>query len=159
MADHDVYVEVGFLDAAERTATVRYLLERQYDDVANNIAAVISDVADLETALAGLSMAEVVSVSMQIDLTTGDSPANVAANNQIRAFSRCLDADGEKCSFEVPSWDDVVFDQDSNNLLSTAYNTAADAVRNLLKNPETNASMASLSWTQSRTHKSRNRLS
>lgn len=158
MAEHPVYVRVTYLDAAEREATIRYLLERKYDDVANNWAALKADVLDLESQLGDLTMAQILPVVMEVEVGAGTGAANIASNNQVRAFSRCVDINGEKCSFEVPSWDDITYDQDSNNLLSTAYNTEADEVRNLLANPETGDSMASLSWSQSRTRKSRNVL-
>jgi hypothetical protein len=157
MAMHDVYFEADYYDAAERTSTKSYLMRTQYDDTdPTTWGDVVADAADIETALNVLTMAELSNYRLSM-LTSGGGSANVAANNQVVAFTRIRDTNGDKGSFEVPAWDDVVFDENSQNLLSGAYNTAAEALALFLRNAETRVNFALLvDYTQSRTHKSRN---
>ena len=85
---------------------------------------------------------------------------NVASNNQVRAFTRTtLDNDAGEGYFIVPAWDDIVFDEDDNNMLSPAYNTAASAVSALIRDMESGEDFVSTDWTQSRAYKSRNTIS
>lgn len=162
MAMHDVFVSVDFLDAAERTATVRYKLVQQYDDTTPaSWGTVMTKVGMLITSLNVLTMSAIPSYRVEL-AQVGAGSANVAANNQIRAFSRCKqDVTDLKWSFEVPAWDDIVFDQDSHNLLSAAYNTAAIDVIDQLRpdHPLAGAGGSVIEWSQSRTRKSRNVLS
>lgn len=163
MATFPVQVEVDFLDSAERTATVVYQLRTRFDDAANagagNWAAVLTDADALFTALENLTWDQIPAYRVKMAVTTGSLSANVAANNQIRAFTRVTLANGEQSSFEVPAWDDLTYDQDSNNLLSTAYNVAAQIVANLIEDIDTTSNMDTVNWSQSRTRKSRNVIS
>lgn len=159
MADVPVFVDVSYLDAAEKTAVVSYRLERAYNTTTPNWAAVYADAGDLITALSALTWAQISGWEVRVSGDSTTASANIAANNQVRAFTRCLDSDGEKCSFEVVAWDDDTFDQNDQNLLSGAYDLLAADVAALLANHETGASMTSVKWTQSRTRKSRNVLS
>lgn len=156
MATFDVYLEVDYLDAAERTSTKTYLLRETYDDVAANFDDVQS-AADLAiTALNVLTMAAIPSYRLVVAVAGGGT-ANVASNNQVVAFSRALDTDGAKSSLEVPSWDDVVFDENNQNILSDAYDTAVAAAMLLLRAPETGVDfVVGPEYSQSRTRKSRN---
>lgn len=160
MTTFDVYVEADYLDAAERTSKRRYLLRTQFDDTANagegNMTDVMTDAADLITALNVLSMAAIPAYRVQVEAAGSGTP-NVASNNQVVAFTRIKDTDEVKSSFEVPAWDDVVFDENSENVLSAAYDTAAAAAALLLRAPETGTNYAlTPDYSQSRTHKSRN---
>ena len=158
MATYPVIVEFDYVDAAERTATRRYRLREAYDDVANNFTDVMTAANALETALNVLTMAEIAEQRVQV-VFAGSGSANVAANNQVVAFSRTQIATGDgKGYFEVPSWDDTFYDQDSDNLLSPAYNTAAGVVAALIADIETGDDMESVEWSQSRTRKSGVRL-
>lgn len=163
MATFPVQVEVDFLDSAERTATVTYQLRERYDDAANagqgNWEDVRGFAGNLVTALENLTWDQIPSFRIKMAETTGSLSANVAANNQIRAFTRVTLANGEQSYFEVPAWDDLTFDQDNNNLLSAAYNTAAQAVADLIEDPDSTSDMTTVNWSQSRTRKSRNVLS
>jgi hypothetical protein len=47
------------------------------------------------------------------------------------------DGTGKPTHFIVPAWDDTVYDKLPNGALSTAYNSAADDVDPLTRNPET----------------------
>lgn len=158
MATYPVDVTVGFLDSAERTAEVTYRLREQFDDAANagagNMDDVLTAVTALETALNVLTWDHIDYLKVAIQVDGGGAAANIAANNQVRAFTRITLANGEKSYFEVPAWDDATFDQDSNNLLSAAYNTAAAAVALLIEDPATGSDFSSVDWSQSRTRKS-----
>lgn len=158
MATFPVDVTVGFLDSAERTAERVYRLVEQYDDVALNFDDVMTAALALETALNVLTMDHIDYIKVAVIGGGGGAAANIAANNQITGFTRLTDAVGEKAYFEVPAWDDVTFDQDSNNLLSAAYNTAAAAVALLTVNPA-NDETWTVDWSQSRTRKSGVKLS
>lgn len=160
---YDILVIVKFLDAAERIAQVVYALREQYDETANggdgNWADVFADAVLLITGLNVLTMDAIIEYGIQMVVAASGTP-NVASNNQVRAFTRTtLDNDAGEGSFIVPAWDDIVFDEDSNNLLSPAYNTAASAVSALLKDPETGEDFVSTDWTQSRAYKGRNTIS
>jgi len=159
MATFDVIVKVGFLDAAERTSEVSYLLDTQFDDAANagagNMGDILTDVASLDIALNVLTMDHVDYEKVEIQVPGGGAAANVAANNQVTAFTRILTAGGNQGYFEVPAWDDVVYDQDSNNLLSAAYNAAASTVIGLIRDLPTGEAISQVQWSQSRTRKSR----
>lgn len=155
MAMHDVYVRVQFTDSAERTSERRYLLREQYDDVTPNIADIYTQAEALMTALNALSWDELPRYFVEIETITGGLSANVAANNQIVAFIRASDVTDVKGFIEVPAWDDGVYDQNSNNLLSTAFNVAAAAVLLETRNPETGENWAlAPEYSQSRTRKS-----
>lgn len=158
MTLYPVDVEVDFLDAAERIATKTYRLQDNYDSTANagagNMNAIISDVNDLVTALNVLTWDAIVEARPKLVIATGGT-ANIAANNQVEAFIRCKNGDDNPASFSVPAWDDDVFDQDSNNLLSAAFNTAAQDVAALIVDAAGDAAMGTVLWSQSRAHKSR----
>lgn len=155
MALHDVYLRVQFLDAAERTAEIRYLLLEQYDDVALNMEDVTDNAAALITGLNALTWDGIPRYFIEVETVTGALGPNVAANNQIRAFSRMTTAvTDEQASLEVPAWDDTLYDQDSNNLLSPAYNAAVLAgVVPWTRDPVTKEQWT-VNWSQSRTRKS-----
>lgn len=157
MASHNVYLEVPFYDAAERTSTKEYLLRTQYDDTDTDTwGDVVTEAGLAITALNVLTMAAIPTYRVSMTHLGGGSP-NVAANNQTVAFSRIRDTGGEKSSIEVPAWDDVVFDENNQNVLSDAYDTAIAALALLLRAPETLTDFAlSPDYSQSRTHKSRN---
>lgn len=162
MATFRVQVTAYFLDAAERTASVGFVLQQEYDDAANagagNMEVVMTAAEDLITALNVLTMASIPRYEVAV-LRTGAGSPNVAANNQVRAFTRVELASTELSGFSVPSWDDVLFDQDSENLLSAAYNTAAGAIMDLVYDLDKASPFDTVLWSQSRTHKSRNVLS
>lgn len=160
MTTYPIDVLVDYLDAAERTTTLSYRLRTRYDDAANagdgNWPAVAQDADDLVAALEDLTMDQIPTYRLLQNITTGSLSANVAANNQVRAFTRVLKANGEKGSFEVAAWDDATFDEDNQNLLSPAYDLLAGVVAALIEDPEDGSDFSSVSYTQSRTHKSRN---
>lgn len=158
MALHNVFVQVDFLDAAERTATREYMLRQQWDDGSpGSWDTVIAEAGGLAAALEVLSWAEVTQYRAYVVIDNVDTPANVGANNQVVAFTRVKTAAGDKAYFEVPAWDDFTFDQNSANLLSAAYNTAAEDVAAFIKDPETGSNMSGgVEYSQSRTRKSRN---
>lgn len=156
MALHDVYVDVYFTDAAERTSMVSYLLDEQYDDVTPNMGDVQTALDNLVTGLNLLSWAAINRADARIQLHTATDTANVSSNNQIHARSYGEDSGGNPMSFDVVAWDDFTYDQDSFNLLSTAYNTAALAVAGAIRNVQTGLAMTlDIARSVSRTHKSR----
>jgi len=155
MALYDAVLEVDFYDAAEKTATRAYLLRTQYDSAGNNFDDVLTEAGDALTAINVLTMAATPTYRIAVQ-GLGSGSANVAANNQVVAFTRIRDTDGEKSSFEIPAWDDVTFDENNQNVLSDAYDTAAAALALFLRAPETGTNYAlSPDYSQSRTRKSR----
>ena len=158
----DVYLLVQFLDAAERIASLIYRLVVQYDDAANaglgNFEDVRTDAGLLITALNALTWDSIPEYQIRV-VEAGSGTPNISSNNQVRAFTRVTLDDGSDGYFVVPAWDDFVFDEDNNNLLSPAYDTLASAVAALIADPETGEPMTGVQWTQSRTHKSRNAIS
>lgn len=157
-----VDVAFQFLDAAERISTIVYRLQQQFDETANagdgNWSDVFADAVLLLTALNVLSMDGIIGYTIGQVIDVVATP-NVASNNQVVAFTRTTDGGGNEAGFVVPAWDDIVFDQDDNNLLSAAYNTAAGAVAALTVNPENNEDMGTVDWSQSRTRKGRTTIS
>lgn len=160
MTIYDVEVTCHFKDAAERTAAVTYLMRQTYDSTANtgagNMNTVITAANDLRTALQVLTWDEIVKTEICLIEGTDASAANIAANNQVHARTYVRDSGGFLASFDVPGWDDFTFDEDEFNLLSPAYNTAAEDVAALIKNPVTTDFMSGgVLRSVSRTHKSR----
>ena len=155
MALLDTYLDVYFLDAAEREAKVSYLLDEQTNTDGSNMDDVFTNVQAILTALAVLTWDHIQKWDIRVQEIGTGLGANVAANNQVHARSYGLDADDNEFSFDVVAWDDAVYDQDSFNLLSAAYNTAAEDVITLIRNPESGQLGASVTRSVSKTHKSR----
>lgn len=154
--DFLVWVDVYFTDSAERTSVVSYLLDIDLADDGSNLPAVLTAMNALIVGLNALSWSSINKAEMRIEAYTSADVANVAANNQVHARSYGHDTAGNAMSFDLPAWDDAVYDQDSFNLLSTAYNTAALVVANLIRNPENaNPMTNAVERSVSRTHKSR----
>lgn len=150
-----VYCDVEFLDAAERTAIVSYPMATLMADDGANFAAVQSEIDDLITALNVLSWDAINHAEMRIVAHTATDTANVSANNQVHARSYASDATGETGSFDVPGWDDFTYDEDEFNLLSAAYNALANNVLPLIRNSNLELFTGSVKRSVSRTHKSR----
>lgn len=160
MAVVPTMVTVATIDAAERTAEITYRLNdaSSFDDAdaAGSIATVLSAVNTLTSTIKTASWGEVLYAEIKISVPVTDTPANVGSNNQVRAFTRTRTTSGEKSSFEIASWDDFTFDQNSQNVLSAAYDTAVADLVDILADMETGEDMESVDYSQSRTRKSRN---
>lgn len=156
MALQPTFAKFFFRDAAGTVREVVYRLATEIDPtVDTTLGDVAADAAALETALNVLTWDHIDKYQVYWDDGGGGAAANVAANNQITAFSRTvLDPSGDTSGFEVPAFDDTVFARDENNMLSPAYNTAAQAVADLTLDPETGEAW-DVSWSQSRTRKMR----
>lgn len=159
MALVPTYAKVTYLDNANRRSTLSYRLVEEFNDDGSNIADVMTAIGDLETGLNVLTEGKVESVALEVIVGGGGAAPNIHANNQNVAFVRTFTADGEKSSFEVPAWDDTTYSQDENNLLSAAFNTAADAVRALLVDPESGSAMTEVRFSQARTRRGARHLS
>jgi len=159
MTTYKVRVHVRYLDAAERVSERVYVLRQRFDSTANagagNMDDVLSAKDDLITALSALTWDDIPECEVCLVSAETVSPANVAANNQVEAFTRVVNALGEPEYFAVPAWDDFTYDQDSNNLLSAAYNTAAQDVADLIEGDESGSTFDTVMFTQSRARKSR----
>lgn len=154
MVAYKTMVVVGFTDAQETTREVAYRLATGLETDGSNIADVLAARDDLIIALNVLTWDHIEFARIEVtDIGAGLS-ANVAANNQVYAFSRTTLSGGDKGFFELPAWDDATFDADSNHLLSAAYNTAAAAVALLTLDPETGQTWT-VDFSQSRARKSR----
>lgn len=155
MAEFDVYVDVASKDAAGRIAVRSHLLRQTFDDVANDFDDVVTAADALLTAINVCTWDHIEYHDIRVREIGAGLSANIAANNQVVAFTRIKDVTDVKGSFEIVAWDDGAFSQDTNNLLSPAYNTAAAAVALLTRNPETGENWALLpDYSQSRTRKS-----
>lgn len=156
MAQVPTFVRVGYKDAPGRINEVRYRLRDGLEDDGVNIADVIADVAALEVQLGILTMDHIEYVYLEADLATANAAANIAANNQVYAMLRCQNANTEKpVAIQVPAWDDILFAQDTNGLITTpAFASAADAAVALLADPETGDPLT-YQWAQSRGRKLR----
>jgi len=156
MATFKVFADIHTTDAAERTAVTSMQLDVDMEDDGSNFDAVTTALSNLVTGLNILSWGAINKAELRIEAYTAADTPNVASNNQIHARSYGVDSGGNPMSFDVVAWDDAVFDQNSFNLLSTAYNTAALAVAAQIRNPETDLPMtAAIEYSVSRTHKSR----
>jgi len=160
MALLDAWVDMQYYDSAERTRTLSYLLRIQYDTTANagdgNMVDVLADAADFSTAVNILTWDSTPEYHVRLTVAGGGSPA-IQANNQITAFTRIYDVNNVAGSFEVPAWDDTVYDEDNGNIIDPTYNTAAAVALLLLRNPDTGDNWALVpQFSQSRTRKSRN---
>lgn len=145
---------VGFTDSAERTAEVSYRSKVDLVDDGSNMDDVIAQAAAVETALNVLTWDHISYVDIKVRQGGGGAAANVAANNQVYAFLRALNEDGQPVGIQVPAWDDLTYDQDSNNLLSPAFGIVAQNFLNLIVDPDTLEDLT-LEFAQSRAHKSR----
>lgn len=158
MALFDVFMDVEYTDAAERTATRSYLLREQYDEADGlTMEDVFTQAANALVALNVLTMDQIANYSLRMVIPTGAAAAAINSNNQVEAFSRIQDTGGEKSAIQIPAWDDTVFDENNQNVLSDAYDTAVAALALFLRAPETGVNFAlSPDYSQSRTRKSRN---
>lgn len=131
------YVKVEFEDAGPRVATRNYLLVDDYANDGSDWDAAVTAAGLLVTALDILTMDHIKSHTLQFKLTDAGAAANVAANNNVEAFTRThWVSNGKKSHWSVPAFDDVTFDISTNGLLSAAYDTAALAVTALTRDPE-----------------------
>lgn len=154
MATFNVLVDVGYRDAANRINERTYMLAELLMDDWSNFDDVETARASLVTALDVLTMDHIEYADLRIHHPETGAAANVAANNQVYAFVRTTDEFGTKGGFYVNAWDDPVYSQDENGLLSAAFNTAAAAVALLTRNPDTEGTWT-VDWSQSRGRKMR----
>ena len=154
----DCYLTVTFRDAGDNLATRRYLLLDQYADAGTDWATAVTDAAALIVNLETCTMDHIDSHQLEFLIVDGGAAANVAANNNTEAFSRCTtDTTGKTRSFSVPAWDDVVFSKAKNGLLSDAYQTNAILIASKTRDPDTKEAWTS-EWSQSRGIKRGQRL-
>lgn len=156
MATLPTFLRAGFRDAAERVAEVRYRLKYEIDTDWSNLDVVHDWAHDVMASLNALSWAHLEYAYLEFDIVHGSAGANIAANNQIYAYGKMILADGSSSSIQIPAWDDLVFDQDSNNLLSTTFVSVLNELAANTLHPETGQTWAA-QWAQSRTHKARGR--
>lgn len=154
----DCYVTVTFRDAGDNLATRRYLLLNQYADNGSDWNAAVTAAAALITGLDVLTMDHIDDHQLEFKITDSGSAANVAANNNVEAFTRCTTtASNFTRNFSVPAWDDVTFAKAANGLLSAAYQAAADTVAALIRDPLSGQAWTA-NWSQSRGLKRGQRL-
>jgi len=154
----DVYMNVVFRDAGDNLATRRYLLLNQYADNGTDFDAAVTAAGVLITALDVLTMDHIDSHTLEFQVTDSGAAANIAANNNTEGFSRAITVtSGFTTHFSVPAWDDVTFAKAANGLLSAAYQTAANAVAALIRDPASGQTITS-PWSQSRGMKRGQRL-
>jgi len=131
------YVVVGFEDASTAIATRRYALVDDYADNGSDWATAVTDAAALITGLDVLTMDHIAYHFLEFQIVDAGAAANVAANNNTEAFTRThWVSTGKDSHFSVPAWDDVTFAKAKNGLLSAAYQTAANTVAALIRDPQ-----------------------
>jgi hypothetical protein len=134
----NVVVKVHYHDAGDFPNVKEYMLRQTLADDGSDMDDVLTAVAALVTALDVCTWDHIGDVEACIILPQSGAAANVAANNSIEAFHRVTDSvTGDKGHFIIPAWDDFTFDKEPNGALSASYNTAAEAVNALIRNPET----------------------
>jgi len=152
------YVEVEFEDAGPAIATRVYKLRDDYADDGTDWDTAVTDAAALITQLDLATMDHIKSHTLKFKVVDSGAAANVAANNNVEAFTRCVgDVFGNKLSFSVPAWDDVTFDKAPNGLLSAAYQAIANQIALLTRDPATSQEWTG-EWSQSRGMKRGQRL-
>lgn len=156
MAEQPTFVKVFFRDAPGTVREKVYRLATQIDPaVAGTLASVSAAAAALETALDVMTWDHIDKIQVYWDAGGGGAAPAIQANNQITGFTRTRNvANNANSSFEVPAFDDTVYARDENNMLSAAYNIAAQVVADLTCDPET-GDLWNVSWSQSRTKKLR----
>lgn len=134
----DVFMKVQYNDAGNFPMEKRYLLITQLSDAFDNMDDVNTNGEDLLAILNTLSWDNLNPVTYEVVVPNASAAANVASNNSVEAFLRLTDdTTGKVAHAQVPAWDDVVYDKLPNNLLSSAFNTAAGAIVSLTRNPVT----------------------
>lgn len=156
MALLDAWLAVDFQDAPGKISTQKYLMAEQYDTATPaTISTVITNATDAIALLQTMTMDHIDGYRIELAFDGAGAAANVAANNQVHAFTRVVATDLSTYGFSVPAWDDVVFAQNQDNMLSALYNVSALAFAQLTRNPENGQLGDSVSWSQSRTRKAR----
>lgn len=154
----DCYVNVTYRDAGDNLATRRYLLLAQYADNGSDWATAVTNAASLITILDTLTMDHIDSHQLEFLIVDSGAAANIAANNNTEAFTRCItDTTGRTRNFSVPAWDDVTYAKSANGLLSAAYQAIAVTVADATRDPDTGEAWAA-QWSQSRGIKRGQRL-
>lgn len=154
----DCYVNVTYRDAGDNLATRRYLLLATYADNGSDWATAVTNAASLVTLLESLTMDHIDSHQLEFLIVDSGAAANIAANNNTEAFTRCVTETTDRTrSFSVPAWDDVTYAKSSNGLLSAAYQTIAESVADATRDPDTKEPWEA-QWSQSRGIKRGQRL-
>ena len=124
-----VYAAVDFTDQPGRVSTQRYQLGRALEDDFSNMTAVMTDFDDLVDALNVLTWDTIYQARAEIVTTLTPLSPNVAATNANYAFVRTRvssgASSGEETYFIVPAWDNAVYSEDKDGMLSAAFLTAA----------------------------------
>jgi hypothetical protein len=133
-----VTVEVDFEDAGPFVVTKSYELHTTLGDDGTGMAQVITDAATLITDLDAVTWDHIKAHRIIVEIPDTGAAANVAANNSVELFCRCLDSvTGEPTHVIIPAWDDLVYDKNPNGSVSAALNAVAATVVGNLFNPKT----------------------
>lgn len=153
-----VFCDVAYQDQPGRINVRTYRLLQTLANDGSDMAAVITARDALKTQLDLLTDDKIAYIDTRIRaLGTGAAPS-IVANNIDYAFTRCLTVNNKKSGFHVNSWDDTIYSQDTDGMLSAAYDTVATAVAALTVDPETGDAWSSV-WSQARGRKLRKRQS
>ena len=123
-----------FIDAAPFPNKRQYRLAVQLADDGSNMAAVLTAAQAVITQLDVLTWDHIEENELRITIPQAGAAANIAANNNVEAFSRChIPTLGDKKThFSVPAWDDLLYDQAPNHLLDATYDAAAATLAGLI---------------------------
>lgn len=144
---------IGYQDDSGRVTEVRYRLLVELEDDYSNITDVIFGLTDLKLAAAGMTSDKLSFVRLEVELGEYGT-AEDYSNNQVVAFVRG-DYLGTPLSFEVPSWDSALYEQDANNLMDAAFLADAVNMGQFITGLDNNYPQDNVQWAQSRARKGR----
>jgi len=155
MALVPTFIDVTFRDDANTTRTIRYRLSTSFNTDGSNIADVVAEAADIETALAALTGDHIDYYDLSYRAGGAQHVADDASSNQLSAFVRTTLSNNDAGEFVVPAWRFSSYDANDQLMLDAAFVTAAQTLADLLRDPETGLTMDTVEWAQSRTRKLR----
>lgn len=155
MALVPTFLDVTYRDDANTTRTIRYRMSTSFNTDGTNIADVVLEASDLETALAALTGDHIDYYDVIFRQGGAQHAVDDSANNQITAFVRTTLSNNDAGEFQVPAWRTTSYDMNDQLMLDAAFLTAAQTVADMLRDPETGLTMDTVEWAQSRTRKLR----
>lgn len=149
------FAKLGFKDDSGRIAEVTYRLYFDLQDDYSNFEDIAINLQDIRATAAQASSSRVEYAHLIIEFP-GQGVAEDYSNNQVVAFTRANFNDGSSDSFEVPSWDASLYDQDANNIMNEDYANWAVGFAQFIAKRDGSDKMDNASlWSQSRARKGR----
>jgi len=155
MAILKTFIDVTYRDDANTTRTIRYRMQEAFNTDGSNAEAVYLAALDIEAALAALTGDHIDYFDITFRGGGTQHAADDASSNQLTAFTRVTLANNDAGEIQVPAWRFSTYEQNDQLMLDDAYNTAVEAVSEMLLDIESGQLMTDIEWTQSRTRKLR----